>query len=834
MLKIKNITKNYYVGDNTIEALKGINIEFRKSEFVSILGPSGCGKTTLLNIVGGLDRYTSGDLIINGVSTKDFSDYDWDSYRNHSIGFVFQSYNLINHQNVLTNVELALTLSGISKSERKKRAIEALKSVGLEDQIYKRPNQLSGGQMQRVAIARALVNNPEIILADEPTGALDSETSAQIMDILKEISKDRLIIMVTHNPDISKKYSTRIIRLLDGEVIDDSNPYHTPDEKQDKQPKVKEKRDKKERKQRHTAMSFITALALSLRNLITKKGRTILTAFAGSIGIIGISLVLAVSNGFQTYINKMQSDTLSAYPLTISESATDYTALMGMNMRHELEEYPAAEKIYINKISELIGSSKITNDLSDEYINNVINNIDKKLYHTIEYQYGVNINIFKDVKVGDNTFYSKLPTSSWAQLATNEAGSDPYKFFKTQYDVIGSNSRLPENKNEIVLVVNSFNQISDIALKSIGIMENEGDNIDFDKIIGQTYKIILNNNLYTYNDIENKFNMNTFPGSNSLIPESIYNLENEETVELKVVGIVRPNKETEIGSIKQGAVLGYSVELTDYVLNNSENSEIVKWMMQEENKTKDPLTGKDYNATADVSIEELRHKDLVKFGGVKKPKEINIFPVDFDSKMKIKEYLDQYNETKKIETMNKYYLDNNITEETATPEQKKQAEILGHEAGVYYVDIMGVLVSSLNTLINAISIVLIVFTSISLVVSSIMIGIITYISVLERTKEIGVLRSIGARKKDISRVFNAETLIIGFIAGLIGIMITFIASFPLNVLMVRLVKIDNIVLLNPLHAIILIAISMFLTLVAGLIPSRLAAKKDPVVALRTE
>lgn len=834
MLKIKNITKNYYVGDNTIEALKGINIEFRKSEFVSILGPSGCGKTTLLNIVGGLDRYTSGDLTINGVSTKDFNDYDWDSYRNHSIGFVFQSYNLIHHQNVLTNVELALTLSGISKSERKKRAIEALISVGLEDQIYKRPNQLSGGQMQRVAIARALVNNPEIILADEPTGALDSETSGQIMDILKEISKDRLIIMVTHNPDISKKYSTRIIRLLDGEVIDDSNPYHTPDEKQVKQPKVKVKRDKKVRKQRHTSMSFITALALSLRNLITKKGRTILTAFAGSIGIIGISLVLAVSNGFQTYINKMQSDTLSAYPLTISESATDYTALMGMNMRHELEEYPAAEKIYINKISELIGSSKITNDLSDEYINDVIKNIDKSLYHTIEYQYGVNINIFKDVRVGDNTFYSKLSTSSWAQLATNEDGSDPYKFFKTQYDVIGSNSRLPENKNEIVLVVNSFNQISDIALKSIGILDSEGDSIDFDKIIGQTYKIILNNNLYTYNDIENKFKMNTFPGSSTLIPEAIYNLENEETVELKVVGIVRPNKETEIGSIKQGAVLGYSVELTDYVLNNSRNSEIVKWMMHEENKTKNPLTGEDYNATVDVSAEELRNRDLVKFGGVKKPKEINIFPVDFDSKAKIKEYLDQYNETKKIEAINKYYLDNNISEETATPEQKKQAEVLGHEAGVYYVDIMGVLVSSLNTLINAISIVLIVFTSISLVVSSIMIGIITYISVLERTKEIGVLRSIGARKKDISRVFNAETLIIGFIAGLIGIMITFIASFPLNVLLVKLVKIDNIVLLNPLHAIILIAISMFLTLVAGLIPSRLAAKKDPVVALRTE
>lgn len=828
MLKLKNIKKNYYVGENVIQALKGVSLEFRKNEFVAILGPSGCGKTTLLNIVGGLDKYTDGDLIINNQSTKRFTDYDWDTYRNHSIGFVFQSYNLIHHQSVLANVELALTLTGISKGERRKRAIEALESVGLQDQIYKKPNQLSGGQMQRVAIARALVNNPDIILADEPTGALDSETSIQIMDILKEISKDRLIIMVTHNPDLANKYANRTIRLMDGEVIGDTNPYVSleVDGEVIKKP-IKEKK----KYQKQTSMNFLTALSLSLKNLVTKKGRTLLTAFAGSIGIIGISLVLALSNGFQKYIDKMQSDTLSAYPLTISSSAIDYSAFMRFDNSKKIPEFPDEEKIYINKVSEVIQTARIKNDLTEEYIENVIKTgLDKNLYHSVKYKYGIKINVFKDINIGPSTVYQKLPMSSWTELTTTDT-DDPYNFFKTQYDVIGSNSRLPENMNEIVLVVNSYNQVSDIALKSIGILDVGGENgeIDFDKIIGTTYKVVLNNELY-HND-GTKFIPKFIPNTD-LINKSLY--DDSNNIELKIVGIVRPNKETEIGSIDMGSIIGYSPELTNYILNNSLESEIIAWMNMDENLEKSPFSGEVYEPTLQKTVEDLRNEDLSELGGTKKPLEIIIYPKNFETKNQIKKYLDEYNEVKKIETINKYYSDLGITKEEATESQKKEAELLGKAAGVYYTDLMEVLVSSVNTLVNAISIVLIVFTSISLVVSSIMIGIITYISVLERTKEIGVLRSIGARKKDISRVFNAETLIIGFTAGLIGISITLLISIPANLILVKLIDINNIVLLNSLHAVVLIVISMVLTLIAGLIPSRLAAKKDPVIALRTE
>lgn len=829
MLKLKNIEKNYYVGDNVVRALRGVSLEFRKSEFVSILGPSGCGKTTLLNIIGGLDKYTKGDLVINNQSTKNFKDYDWDTYRNRKIGFVFQTYNLIHHQNVLSNVELALTLSGISKSERKRRAIEALESVGLHDQIHKKPNQLSGGQMQRVAIARALVNNPDIILADEPTGALDSETSIQIMNILKEIAKNRLIIMVTHNPEIANKFSTRIIRLLDGLVTSDSNPYTAEEVEIVKPTKV----TKKSKVKSHTSMSFITALTLSLQNLFTKKGRTFLTAFAGSIGIIGISLVLALSNGFQSYVDKMQSDTLSAYPLTISKSATDFSTLMGMRHTSDLEEYPVEEKIYLNKISEMLQNSKIQNDLNDEYIDNVIKKIDKQLYNTIRYEYGVNVNVFKDIKVNDNTIYQNLSLSNWSEMAVTDNTVDPYDFFKSQYDVIGQNSRLPENMNEIVLVVNSYNQVNDIALKSIGIFDTGDENgaIEFDKIIGQTYKVILNNNLYSYDGT--KYLSNMIPNTN-MIPEAVYNNENGENIELKIVGIVRPNKQTEIGSVDTNAVLAYSPELTNYILDNSLTSNIISWMNQAENLLKSPFTGGEYEATLDKTVEVLREDDYEKLGGIKKPVEITIYPKDFESKNQIKTYLDNYNQEKKTEAINEYYSNKGITADTATDEQKREAEVIGKAAGVYYVDLMAVLVTSLNTLVDAISVVLIIFTSISLVVSSIMIGIITYISVLERTKEIGVLRSIGARKKDISRVFNAETLIIGFTAGLIGISITLLVSIPANMILVNLIDINNLVSLDPIHALILILISMVLTLIAGLIPSGVAARKDPVIALRTE
>lgn len=828
MLKLKNIIKNYKIGENVVEAIRGINLEFRRNEFVSILGPSGCGKTTLLNIIGGLDRYSSGDLYINGKSTKDFTFSDWDSYRNHSVGFVFQNYNLISHQSVLGNVELALTLSGISKTERRRRAVETLNKVGLHDQIYKKPNQLSGGQMQRVAIARALVNNPEILLADEPTGALDSETSIQIMELLKEIAKDRLIIMVTHNPSLANTYSTRIVNLLDGLIIDDTNPYESKDESK-KLEKVKNTNYKKEK----TAMSFFTALSLSLRNLVTKKGRTILISFAGSIGIIGIALVLALSNGFQKYVTKMQVDTISNYPLTISEDAIDFSAFMEIHTRsnNDIEEFPDKEEIYINKIMERM-PTQIKNNLSEEYIYNVINKIDENLYYSISYQYSVDMNIFKDVIIENNTYYQKVPTNNiWSEMIETNNINTKYDIIENQYDVL--KGKMPNDKNEIVLVLNSYNQIDDITLQSLGLNPiNEVDSISFDDIIGQKYKLFLNDILYTKSD--DKFISNALTFDNyTILPNNIYNMEDTENiVELEIVGIVRPNPDATSGSI-QGTI-AYTKDLTEYVLNNSENSQIVQWMKNEGNENKDPFTGETFIPTPNKTAHEQTLDTLGSLGGIKTPIQINIYPVDFDAKETIKDYLDNYNQRIYQETIEQYYLENGITEENASIEQKKEAEALGKTAGVYYTDLMDIMVGTINTVINSISYVLIAFTAISLVVSSIMIGIITYISVLERTKEIGVLRSIGARKKDISRVFNAETLIIGFSAGTLGVLIAFLISIPISSLLNKLVNIRNLATLKISHAIILITISMILTLIAGLLPSRIAAKKDPVVALRSE
>jgi putative ABC transport system permease protein len=819
MLKLKNITKVYRLGENKIEALKGVSLEFRRSEFVSILGPSGCGKTTLLNIIGGLDRYTSGDLIINNKSTKYFVDYDWDSYRNHTIGFVFQTYNLIHHQSVLSNVELALTLSGISKAERRARAIQALESVGLQDQIYKKPNQLSGGQMQRVAIARALVNNPDVILADEPTGAIDSETSIQIMEILKKIASNRLVIMVTHNPDLAYRYSTRIIKLLDGLVIDDSNPYVTPDLEYSGL-KVKKRERGVSRKER-TSMSFFTAFGLSLRNLATKKWRTFLIAFAGSIGIIGIALVLSVANGFQNYINKMQSDTLSGYPLEISSTAIDFESLMEMRPNQDLPIYPSEKKVIINKVTQ--ASLQIKNDLTQEYIDNVIKKIDPKLYNAISYEYGVNLNVFKYKEYDDGSAYYKISTSSWSELPKSEDEANPYSFLETQYDVL--DGHLPRDEHDIVLVVNKYNQISDLVLKSLGIsFGEEQTSIDFSAILGTTYQVLLNDGYYK--NIGTKF-VRISTDNNFILPGVFP--DEEYVIELEIVGIVRANEDTEIGALT-GAI-GYTVDLTETLLENALTSEIITWM--EENPTLNPFEGTEYHYSPEIA-EQLRYQDLIKLGGVKKPNRIKIYPVDFASKEIIKAYLDDYNDLKKEEAIREYYESLGVTEATATAAQKKEAEKIGKAAGVYYTDLMGVLVSSLNILIDAISIVLIVFTSISLVVSSIMIGIITYISVLERTKEIGILRSIGARKKDIARVFNAEAITIGLLAGLIGIGITLLSLIPINILLKHLTSINNLALINPWDAVILIAISIFLTFIAGLIPASMAAKRDPVIALRTE
>lgn len=813
MLKLKNIKKDYPMGDSKVEALKGVSLEFRKNEFVAILGPSGCGKTTLLNIIGGLDRYTSGDLIINGKSTKFFRDYDWDSYRNHTIGFVFQSYNLIHHQNVLGNVELALTLSGISKAERKARAIAALESVGLHDQIYKKPNQLSGGQMQRVAIARALVNNPDIILADEPTGAIDSETSIQIMEILKEISKDRLVIMVTHNPDLANRYATRIIRLLDGLIIDDTKPYYTEEPKFVPEPR-KKRRKGVSRKER-TSMSFITAFGLSLKNLLTKKWRTLMVAFAGSIGIIGIALVASVANGFQNYVNKMQSDTLSGYPLEIAAVTPDIDQIMGMRpYRDRVKEYPTEEKVYITKSFR---SAVIINNLSLEYIENVIKNIDPDLYNSIIYEYDTAFNVFKDIDNADEKIYKRISMRNWSQIPKAHTVEE-YSFFKSQYDIIGG--RAPQNKEDIVLVVNKFNQISDEVFEELGInIDSDRESFDFEELLGTKYKLFLNDIYYSFNGT--RFYTRE-------MNEDLYNSTGPDVVELEIVGIVRTNEATAIGALT-GAI-GYTLDLFDYIFERNSNSEIVKWT--NENEELDPETGKAYSGLEPAEMQ--REAKLIKFGGLKKPKRIKVYPVDFASKEAIKDYLDEWNNARKEEAIAEYYREHGITEETATPEQKKAAEKAGHDAGVYYTDLMGVMVDSLNTLIDAISIVLIVFTSISLVVSSIMIGIITYISVLERTKEIGILRSIGARKKDIARVFNAEAIIIGLLAGALGIFITVTALIPINSILKGLTSISNLAILSPITAIALILISVLLTFIAGLIPSSFAAKRDPVIALRTE
>ncbi len=791
MLKLINIEKNYYMGSTTVQALKKVNLEFRKSEFVAILGPSGCGKTTLLNLIGGLDRYTDGDIVINNKSTKEYKDADWDAYRNHSIGFVFQNYNLIPHLKVLSNVELALTLSGISIEERKKRAIDALNKVGLHDQIYKLPNQLSGGQMQRVAIARALVNDPDILLADEPTGALDSETSIQIMEILKEVAKDRLVIMVTHNPDLANQYATRIIRLLDGVVISDSNPY---------QAEVAKKDQTKGERLKHTSMSFLTALALSFQNLLTKKARTILTAFAGSIGIIGIALVLALSNGFQSYVDKMQADTLSSYPLIISRESVDFASAAELNMDTSLQEYPEGDTIFINKLMEKLNGIIIRNNITEDYIENVIEKIDPALINGITYSRGVRLNIFKQMSFNNLTYYRQISAQNDMSSVMNFSGADIWQeiidnqsFIESQYDVIAG--RLPQNKDEIIIQVDKYNQITDITLLSLGVLTpmSSVDTLTFNDLLSLEYKLILNDDLYSYDSVNDRFVSQV--DRNDTITADVYN----KGLTLKVVGIVRVNELTNTGSIT-GAI-GYTKELTDYILEEAGKSEIVLW--QKANPTKDPLTGQAY--PADQNVEEQYYNTMSRLGGITTPKAINIYPVDFKAKTEIKKYLDNYNQTQEDEVNR-----------------------------IYYTDVMDLLVKSINTTINAISYVLIAFTSISLVVSSIMIGIITYISVLERTKEIGILRSIGARKKDISRVFNAETLIIGFVAGIIGIGVTLLLSIPINIIIDNLVNISNIAALKTYHAIFLVLISMALTLIAGLIPSRIAAKKDPVIALRTE
>ena len=979
MLSLKDIKKDYVVGDSVVSALKGVSIDFRENEFVSILGPSGCGKTTLLNIIGGLDRYTSGDLNINGKSTKDFKDCDWDSYRNHSIGFVFQSYNLIPHQTVLSNVELALTLSGVSKSERRERAVKALEQVGLGDQLNKKPNQMSGGQMQRVAIARALVNEPDILLADEPTGALDTETSVQIMELLKSISKDKLIIMVTHNPELAMKYSSRIIKLLDGKVIDDSDPLDKnvvePIKKPEKEPtKADIKAAKKERKKLKTSMSFLTALSLSRNNLMTKKARTLLTSFAGSIGIIGIALILSISNGVQLYIDQVQSDTLSSYPLQITKTTASIGEIMNtMAKNHEESGKHDMDKIYSqNAMGEMINTlmeeTKVNNlEKFKKYLDE--NSDLKDLTSDVQYTYATTLNVFTEGDDGvkqvnpstlleDMGYMSSTQTEAmsmsssmggmmgmgtdvWSEMIDNE------DLISKQYDVIAG--RLPEKYNEVVLVVDKNNEINDYVLYSLGLLDPSSLNgIVRRALAGEDISVDSKQHVYTYDELlDLKFKVVPTPdfyekkdgvwedmtGDEDYMKKAVAN-----GTEISVVGILRPDEDASSASIS-GAI-GYRHDLMTYLIDEVDKSEIVK--EQKDNPDIDVFTGLKFKgdeaqadtdtnagdssaavsdsaaeskaekaedsseadnksaamaAMGDSSMEipegmtEEQYKALMEQSGaadtgelagigmdamgsmdmsaiqsgdmssltetqkkyiaslsdeqmdlmkqmlkeqsdtnaeqlansgkystsnydsnmkkigyalVEDPDSINIYPVDFASKEKIIDIIDDYNDS------------------------------VGEEDKIEYTDYVGLMMSSITSIINAISYVLIAFVAISLVVSSIMIGIITYISVLERTKEIGILRSIGASKKDISRVFNAETVIVGFVAGALGMIISYLLTIPINMIISHLTDVPIRATIPVSAAVILIAISICLTLIAGLFPSRVAAKKDPVIALRTE
>lgn len=857
MLTLRGITKKYRLGDHEIDALGGIDLSLRDSEFVSVLGPSGCGKTTLLNIIGGLDRYTQGEMTVNGVPTKHYSDADWDSYRNKAVGFVFQTYNLIPHQTVLSNVELALTLSGVSRAERKKRAAAVLEQVGLGDQLGKKPNQMSGGQMQRVAIARALVNDPDILLADEPTGALDSETSVQVMGLMREIAKDRLVIMVTHNPDLADRYSTRIIRLLDGRVTDDTNPY-TPEAAPEKKPT----------RRKRTTMRFATALALSLNNLMTKKARTFLTSFAGSIGIIGIALILALSSGIQSYIDRVEEDTLSSYPIEIDRQSVDMSGFFKSMMKVAPSEETADDGMIhaSNMMSQMLSamqSQVTTNDTASfkAYLDDPENDL-SGLVSDIKYTYGTTLRVYRAdeeggyLQVNPPTVYQSMGLSSelstfytstgamdvWSELIDNRALLD------AQYDVIAGH--MPESYDEVVLIVDKFGRINDYALYALG-LRNQGE---LSKLL-QSYvtgeKVEVEDTAYTYDELLSlRFKLITEPDFYEKQDGAWADMSGDAAYmqsviargeDIRVVGILRPSDEA-VNTSAAGTV-GYTSALTAHLIDKIAESEIVREQLADpetdvftglpfsaQAQSFDPSTLTEaqlsyYNALTDAEKAAVAKKyaaqgavtstttyaenlDTLGVADKSTPDKILIYPKDFEAKAKIAGMIDTYNDAQKA---------------------------AGNDAGaVQYTDYVEIIMSSVNTIINAISYVLIAFVAISLIVSSIMIGIITYISVLERTKEIGILRAIGASKRDIGRVFNAETLIVGFVAGALGILVSLLLTLPINAIIRHLAGISGVARLPFLGALILIAISMFLTWIAGLIPSGIASRKDPVVALRTE
>lgn len=906
ILKLDKITKDYKVADSVVHALKGVSLSFRKKEFVSILGASGCGKTTLLNIIGGLDKYTSGDLVIKGVSTKHYKDGDWDAYRNHSIGFVFQSYNLIPHQTVLGNVELALTLSGVSVQERRLRATEALQKVGLGAELNKKPNQLSGGQMQRVAIARALVNNPEILLADEPTGALDTKTSVQIMDLIKEIAGERLVIMVTHNPELAKEYSSRIVELKDGTVVSDSNPFTETDEESDADAigERNSKKDKevgkkvKNKKKAKTSMSWFTALRLSGRNLLTKKGRTLVTSIAGSIGIISVCLVLALSNGFNNYIRKTEEDMLSYYPIEINETSLDLTqamtSFMGGGTKLDIGEN-IEDKVYINSfLTQLAQGMTTSNDLSADNVADIagqkmnyleyVDAMPQEYYNAITYGYGVSLtqNLYTDLRVGSTTvssgmglgepeyydyhislaelrnYYTTILTSTQTQYGSltrfvdyftdvvnfmpgtgNVTDEDYGEYILSQYDVFGE---FPAASNEAVLVVGSSNDVIDLTMAQLGFLDEEdflglfqsgleGDEImeiPFEEILNKTFTLYDNDEVFTQSD------GGTYRYDYGAYCE-LSEKPSDKGTEIKVVGILRLKDGLTYGCLGEGLNLTEQL-LLEYMDRNAETG-IVQYLNETPSADIDALAG--YvplfnkllgDATGvPVQAERVFSKESVAsvaelvrtLGGNNTPNSVQIYARDFDTKDSILTYLDGWNESVNA-ARDAYYNSNGDYDGYDGPTEVK------------YTDTVGVLMSMMQTILDAITYVLIAFTGISLVVSTVMIGVITYVSVVERTKEIGILRSIGARKKDIKHMFNAETFIIGFCAGMIGIAVAYLLELLINAILTPLTGIAGLASLTWFAALIMVVISVVLTLISGLLPASAAAKRDPVIALRTE
>ncbi len=919
MLKLIDVKKDYVTGGSTVHALRGVSLAFRANEFVSILGASGCGKTTMLNIIGGLDHYTSGDLVISGTSTKNYGDRDWDVYRNHRIGFVFQSYNLIPHQTVLGNVEIALTIAGVSKEERRQRAKEALEKVGLGAELYKRPNQLSGGQMQRVAIARALVNNPEILLADEPTGALDSVTSVQIMELIREIAGERLVIMVTHNPELAEQYSSRIVRLSDGLVVSDSNPYEMTDEEKEyeesavatqaeaekaEEPiaEISEKKEKKKRKKERAAMSFGTALALSGRNLRAKKGRTIITSIAGSIGIIGVSLVLALSNGFNNYILKTQEDMLSSAPVKVTEKAVDVTSIMaGMTKPKDMPKLSKLkDKIYVNSfLTNMAQGMMVENDISDAYLD-YVSKMPSNAYEEIQYSYGVDVtnNLYVNSPFSQETwnamtggflsapetvdvntikmFYTQILQAAeggeFASLAkyvsilgeivnvmpgTTDFKQNSADYVLSQYDVIakaeGSKTGMPTNANEAVLVIGQNNDMTDITLAQLGLMTDEEFLAVFEKVdLGQ------NGSLNTGENDEKKQDYATVPFERILntsftlydndavyesTPDAKYpfthkgiagmSKESQSGTPIKITGILRLKQDLSNGCLSAGLNLTEKL-VTEYIGRNK-TSKIAQYLTDNTISAQTPSERQlaYYDSTGHTFDWDGA---LAGVGGSDKVRGIFFYTQSFDTKKTMLKYLDEWNKLceKGQKTIVNEGDESTLFYEYTDADGNLKKVALSKETEVKYNDSVGLMLEMVEMMLDAVTYVLVAFTSISLIVSSVMIGIITYVSVVERTKEIGVLRSLGARKKDIRHLFNAETFIIGLFAGLIGIGFTYLVSIPINLLLGTATGINTLADLPILSALVMVVISVGLTLISGLIPANAAAKKDPVIALRTE